>query len=62
MSGRLYVGYTPSHATFEGGPIGKRICEFAVDVCMDHDYWGVVTCSNAAPHHPMWQDVEWRRT
>ena len=23
--------------------------------------WGTVVCSNAAPHHPMWQDVELQR-
>jgi len=23
--------------------------------------WGVVACSNAAPHHPMWADAAWQR-
>jgi len=59
--GEGWVGYTPLHATFEEGPVGKDIAEFAVRECLRHDYWGVILCSNAAPHHPFWQDVAWQR-
>ncbi|MCU1404225.1 MAG: hypothetical protein JWQ43_528, partial [Glaciihabitans sp.] len=23
--------------------------------------WGMVLCSNAAPHHPLWSNIEWQR-
>jgi len=60
--GEGYVGYTPLRTSFEEGPVGKDICEFAVTECLRLDYWGAILCSNAAPHHPFWQDVAWQRT
>ncbi len=42
---------------FEEGPVGAEICEHAVRRARDLGAWGTVVCSNAAPHHPMWQDV-----
>jgi Sugar-binding cellulase-like len=59
--GEGYVGYTPLHTTFEEGPVGKDICEFAVLEAKRLGYWGTILCSNAAPHHPFWADVAWQR-
>ncbi len=59
--GEGWVGYTPLHGTFEEGPIGRALAEHGVRTALDHGVWGVVLCSNAAPHHPMWQLREWQR-
>ncbi|HZG83712.1 cellulase-like family protein [Paenibacillus sp.] len=59
--GEGYVGYTPLYAQFEEGPVGKSIAEYAVRKGMKLGFWGMVLCSNCAPHHPFWADVEWQR-
>jgi hypothetical protein len=59
--GEGWVGYTPLHATFEEGPVGAAICERAVRASRAVRAWGTVVCSNAAPQHPMWQDVALQR-
>ena len=59
--GEGWVGYTPLHGAFEEGPIGRALAEHGVRTALDHGVWGVVLCSNAAPHHPMWQLREWQR-
>jgi hypothetical protein len=59
--GEGWVGYTPLHANFEEGPVGAEICEHAVRRSAEVGAWGTVVCSNAAPQHPMWQDVELQR-
>jgi hypothetical protein len=57
--GEGYVGYTPLYGGFEEGPVGKDIAEFAIETALRHDFWGLTPCSNAAPHHPFWQDSAW---
>ncbi|QBD76878.1 hypothetical protein EPA93_13030 [Ktedonosporobacter rubrisoli] len=59
--GEGYVGYTPLLANFEEGPVGKDIAEYAVETCLQHDFWGYILCSNSAPQHPFWQDVAWQQ-
>ena len=59
--GEGWVGYTPLHASFEEGPVGAEICEHAVRRSRSVGAWGTLVCSNAAPHHPMWNDVELQR-
>jgi hypothetical protein len=59
--GEGWVGYTPLHANFEEGPVGAAICEHAVRRSAEVGAWGTIVCSNAAPHHPMWQDVALQR-
>lgn len=59
--GEGWVGYTPLHASFEEGPVGAEICEHAVRRARRLDAWGTVVCSNAAPHHPMWNDLPLQR-
>ncbi|MFF2634338.1 cellulase-like family protein [Microbacterium sp. NPDC058021] len=59
--GEGWVGYTPLHGTFEEGEIGRALAEHGVRTALDHGVWGVVLCSNAAPHHPMWQLREWQQ-
>ena len=59
--GEGWVGYTPLHGTFEEGPIGRALAEHGIDTALEHGVWGVVLCSNAAPHHPMWQLRDWQR-
>jgi hypothetical protein len=56
--GEGWVGYTPLHGTFEEGPVGAEICAHAVARSAEVGAWGTLVCSNAAPHHPMWNDVE----
>jgi hypothetical protein len=41
--------------------VGKNIAEHAIQTCIDLDFWGIILCSNAAPHHPFWQDVSWQQ-
>ena len=55
--GEGWVGYTPLLSDFEGGPVGAQICRDAVNRAADLGAWGAVACSNAAPTHPMWDDV-----
>ena len=59
--GEGWVGYTPLHAAFEEGPVGASICAHAMGTARSLGAWGTVVCSNAAPHHPMWQDVALQR-
>lgn len=56
--GEGWVGYTPLGSDFEGGPIGAQVCRDAVRLAGDLGAWGAVVCSNAAPHHPMWADID----
>jgi hypothetical protein len=59
--GEGWVGYTPLYGTFEEGPVGAAFCEYAVRASIRVGAWGTVVCSNAAPQHPMWQDVGLQR-
>lgn len=59
--GEGWIGYTPVHGNFEEGPVGREWCRFAVRRAAAVGVWGSVVCSNAAPHHPMWSDVELQR-
>lgn len=59
--GEGYIGYTPLYASFEEGPVGKFIAEYAVRKGMELGFWGMVLCSNCAPHHPFWHDVVWQK-
>jgi len=59
--GEGYVGYTPLLAGFEESPVGKDLAEHAIRKGMEHGFWGMVLCSNCAPHHPFWADIEWQR-
>ncbi|GHO97317.1 hypothetical protein KSF_073650 [Reticulibacter mediterranei] len=59
--GEGYVGYTPLSALFEEGPVGKDIAEYAIAACQHHNFWGIILCSNCAPHHPFWQDIAWQQ-
>ncbi|WP_404434681.1 hypothetical protein LG299_08350 [Microbacterium lacus] len=61
LVGEGWVGYTPLHGTFEEGPIGRALAEHGIDTALERGVWGVVLCSNAAPHHPMWQLRDWQR-
>jgi len=55
--GEGWIGYTPLHSDFEGGPIGAEYCRLAMRESRRVGAWGTIVCSNAAPHHPMWADV-----
>jgi Sugar-binding cellulase-like len=55
--GEGWIGYTPLHSGFEGGPIGAEYCRLAMRESRRVGAWGTIVCSNAAPHHPMWTDV-----
>ncbi|MNP42408.1 hypothetical protein D3C76_1361720 [compost metagenome] len=59
--GEGYIGYTPLHASFEEGPVGKFIAEHAIRKGMELGFWGMVLCSNCAPHHPFWKDIQWQK-
>lgn len=59
--GEGWVGYTPLHATFEEGPVGAEICRQGVEGSSRVGAWGTLVCSNAAPQHPMWADVDLQR-
>lgn len=61
LVGEGWVGYTPLHGTFEEGPIGRALAEHGIRTALEHGVWGVVLCSNAAPHHPMWRLRDWQR-
>ncbi|MFS0865817.1 cellulase-like family protein [Microbacterium sp. 179-B 1A2 NHS] len=62
LVGEGWVGYTPLHGTFEEGEIGRSLAEHGIRTALAAGVWGVVPCSNAAPHHPMWQLDDWQRT
>lgn len=55
--GEGWIGYTPLRGNFEEGPVGAEYCRFAVREAARVGAWGTIVCSNAAPHHPMWDDV-----
>lgn len=59
--GEGYLGYTPLYANFEEGPVGKFIAEYALMKGMSLGFWGMILCSNCAPHHPFWDDMDWQR-
>nr|WP_208388197.1 cellulase-like family protein [Microbacterium halimionae] len=58
--GEGWVGYTPLGGNFEEGETGRALAEHGIQTALDNGVWGVVLCSNAAPHHPMWQLREWQ--
>lgn len=60
--GEGWVGYTPLHGTFEEGAIGLALAETGVRSAARERVWGITPCSNAAPHHPLWQDASWQRS
>ncbi|WP_395243964.1 cellulase-like family protein [Agromyces sp. MMS24-K17] len=59
--GEGWVGYTPRDGRFEEGAEGLALAEHGIRTALEVGVWGVVACSNAAPHHPMWADVDWMR-
>lgn len=59
--GEGWIGYTPLHGTFEEGPIGRGLAERGIRTALNHGIWGMVLCSNAAPHHPLWANEAWQR-
>lgn len=59
--GEGWIGYTPLLSGFEGGDIGAEFCRLAIAEAVRIGAWGTVVCSNAAPHHPMWQDIALQR-
>ena len=58
--GEGWVGYTPRDAHFEDDPTGCSLAEHGIETALEHGVWGVVLCSNSAPHHPAWSDVDWQ--
>lgn len=58
--GEGWVGYTPLLGDFEEGPIGRALAEHGISTALERGVWGVVLCSNAAPHHPMWALPDWQ--
>ncbi|MCE7080399.1 cellulase-like family protein [Streptomyces sp. ST2-7A] len=61
LFGEGWFGYTPLHGTFEEGPVGAALCRRAIEESVRVGALGAVVCSNAAPHHPMWADVDLQR-
>jgi len=59
--GEGWVGYTPLFGNFEEGAAGLELAEHGIRTALAAGAWGMVLCSNAAPHHPMWQNVEWQQ-
>lgn len=59
--GEGWLGYTPLRSRFETEAAGKEIIRQAVQWAKELGYWGVVLCSNYAPHHPEWVDADWQR-
>lgn len=59
--GEGWVGYTPRDGWFEESPVGRSLAEHGIRTALSQGVWGVVACSNAAPHHPMWADAAWQR-
>ena len=62
LVGEGWVGYTPLHGGFEESATGRELAEHGIRTALDRGVWGVVLCSNAAPHHPMWQLRDGQRT
>ncbi|MDO5661556.1 MAG: cellulase-like family protein [Brachybacterium sp.] len=58
LLGEGWFGYTPRDCTFEEGPVGSELCEHAMREAARVGAAGTVVCSNAAPHHPMWADID----
>jgi hypothetical protein len=56
--GEGWIGYTPLHGNFEEGPVGAEFCRRAMRESVRVGAWGTIVCSNAAPHHPMWKDIQ----
>lgn len=61
MLGEGWIGHTPRESGFEEGPVGAAFCRLAVAESRRVGAWGTVVCSNAAPHHPMWTDIDLQR-
>lgn len=59
--GEGWIGYTPLGGQFEEGPVGRSLAEHGIRTALENGAWGMVLCSNAAPHHPMWADVAWQK-
>jgi hypothetical protein len=59
--GEGWVGYTPLLGEFEEGSVGLELAEHGIRTALAQGVWGIVLCSNAAPHHPMWGNVEWQQ-
>ena len=59
--GEGWIGYTPRDGRFEEGPVGAEFCRTAVDASIRVGAWGTIVCSNAAPQHAMWADVDLQR-
>ncbi|GAB2845707.1 cellulase-like family protein [Microbacterium insulae] len=59
--GEGWIGYTPLLGSFEESRVGHRLAEHGIETALRHGVWGVVLCSNAAAHHPMWRQREWQR-
>ncbi|SMH38168.1 Sugar-binding cellulase-like [Rathayibacter oskolensis] len=55
--GEGWVGYTPLEGRFEEGPVGAEYCRLAMRESRRVGARGSIVCSNAAPQHPMWDDV-----
>ncbi|WP_221583543.1 cellulase-like family protein [Microbacterium sp. G2-8] len=58
--GEGWVGYTPLLGTFEEGDTGRALAEHGIRTALERGVWGVVLSSNAAPHHPLWQQRDWQ--
>lgn len=59
--GEGWIGYTPLHGTFEEGPVGRDLAEGGIKTALEQGVWGMVLCSNAAPHHPLWSEEAWQQ-
>ncbi|WKK72357.1 hypothetical protein Q0F99_05115 [Rathayibacter oskolensis] len=59
--GEGWVGYTPLEGRFEEGPVGAEYCRLAMRESRRVGARGSIVCSNAAPQHPMWDDVALQR-
>ncbi|MCU1406283.1 MAG: hypothetical protein JWQ43_2586 [Glaciihabitans sp.] len=59
--GEGWIGYTPLHGTFEESAVGLELAEHGIRTSLEAGVWGMVLCSNAAPHHPLWSNIEWQR-
>lgn len=59
--GEGWIGYTPLHARFEEDAVGREFCRQGIRESLRVGAWGTIVCSNAAPHHPMWEDVDLQR-
>ncbi|MET4583306.1 hypothetical protein ABIE21_002825 [Conyzicola nivalis] len=59
--GEGWIGYTPLFGGFEEGAAGLELAEHGIRTALEAGAWGMVLCSNAAPHHPMWSNIEWQQ-